>query len=94
MLIAPSDSIYKHHRFNIEINGKNFPFKPPTITFLTKIYHPNIDPDNGTICICNIPEFNYRWAPTYSIGKMLGKIVEMIEDPGRYLTSCKNKDIV
>lgn len=94
-LIAPLDSIYKNHRFDIEIKvPKDYPFKPPKITFLTKIFHPNVYHNNGGICCCTIPELKDNWSPAYTIPKMLAKIVEMIEDPDRYLSDCGDQETI
>lgn len=48
--------------FRIEINfPAEYPFKPPKITFKTKIYHPNVD-EKGQVCLSIIsPE---HWKPT------------------------------
>ena len=52
---------YNKGAFKIEINfPAEYPFKPPKITFKTKIYHPNID-EKGQMCLPIIsPE---RWKP-------------------------------
>ena len=41
--------------------SNNYPFKPPKIKVLTKIYHPNIKQDTGEICTKMIDD---KWAPT------------------------------
>lgn len=29
---------------------ENYPNSPPKITFLTKIFHPGVNPEDGTVC--------------------------------------------
>ena len=51
VIFGPDDTVYACGRFNLEITlPKDYPFKPPKIRFMTKIYHPNVS-DWGAISI-------------------------------------------
>ncbi|KAH6933739.1 hypothetical protein HPB50_017705 [Hyalomma asiaticum] len=59
-LIVPDNSPYNKGAFRIEINfPAEYPFKPPKITFRTKIYHPNID-EKGQVCLPIISADNWK----------------------------------
>ncbi|KAK8766868.1 hypothetical protein V5799_006353 [Amblyomma americanum] len=59
-LIVPENSPYNKGAFRIEINfPAEYPFKPPKITFRTKIYHPNID-EKGQVCLPIISADNWK----------------------------------
>ncbi|KAG1826984.1 ubiquitin-conjugating enzyme [Suillus subaureus] len=57
------DSPYKNGTFHFKIElPMNFPFKAPSVTFLTKIYHPGIN-EEGHICV---PILRDEVRPTFS----------------------------
>uniref|UniRef100_A0A8C6NRX4 E2 ubiquitin-conjugating enzyme n=1 Tax=Nothobranchius furzeri TaxID=105023 RepID=A0A8C6NRX4_NOTFU len=59
-LIVPDCAPYDKGAFRIEIVfPAEYPFKPPKITFKTKIYHPNID-EKGQVCLPIISVENWK----------------------------------
>ena len=48
---GPQDSPYEGGSFRLEMNfPSNYPHAPPNVTFVTPVYHPNID-SGGRICL-------------------------------------------
>jgi len=51
---------YNKGAFRVRIDfPAEYPFKPPKITFQTKIYHPNID-EKGQVCLPIISPENWK----------------------------------
>ena len=55
-----------------------YPFKPPKITFKTKIYHPNID-EKGQICLPII--HSEHWKPATKTDQVIQALVALVNDP-------------
>tara|TARA_B110000285_G_scaffold52503_1_gene59737 strand:- start:65 stop:379 length:315 start_codon:yes stop_codon:yes gene_type:complete len=58
----------------------DYPFNPPKIKFTTKIYHPNILPSDGSICLDILNEPEKKWSPAYTIPAVLTSIESLLSD--------------
>ena len=77
-IMGPPDSPYTGGVFFLLINfPTDYPFKPPKVKFLTKIYHPNIN-DQGGICLDILKD---QWSPALTISKVLLSICSLLTDP-------------
>ena len=75
---GPADSPYVGGKFELDIKfGSNYPFKPPVIKFITRIYHPNID-SKGNICLDVLKS---QWSPALNIKNTLLSISSLLTDP-------------
>ena len=77
-IMGPEDSSYSGGVFFLSIQfPTDYPFKPPKITFTTRIYHPNIN-SNGNICLDILKD---QWSPALTISKVLLSISSLLTDP-------------
>ncbi|KAL7536929.1 hypothetical protein ACHAXR_007484 [Thalassiosira sp. AJA248-18] len=57
----------------------NYPFKAPTITVLSKSYHPNIKQTSGEICDSVLT--GEDWGPTLNVRKICARLRKFLCDP-------------
>ena len=77
-IMGPDDSPYTGGVFFLNIHfPPDYPFKPPKVTFTTKIYHANIN-SNGSICLDILKD---QWSPALTISKVLLSISSLLTDP-------------
>lgn len=77
--IVPDSPPYDKGAFKIEIIfPTEYPFKPPTIIFKTKIYHPNID-EKGQVCLPVISAEN--WKPAIKTYHVIQSLIALVNDP-------------
>uniref|UniRef100_A0A915ARA9 E2 ubiquitin-conjugating enzyme n=1 Tax=Parascaris univalens TaxID=6257 RepID=A0A915ARA9_PARUN len=79
ILLLPPRSPYKNGVFQLSITFPiEYPFKPPQFSFITPIYHPNID-EKGMICLTILQYDNWKTATT--IEEAIQSLISLLNDP-------------
>jgi ubiquitin-conjugating enzyme E2 D/E len=77
LLRGPSDTPYSGGKFRlrVEIQG-DYPWKPPVVTFETKIYHPNVR--DKSICLDTLSS---SWSPIITLSHLILSISALLCSP-------------
>ena len=79
-ITGPSGTPYEGGKFKILVKiPDEYPFKPPTLTFDTQIYHPNVKQPEGSMCFEMITQD--AWAPELKIVQVLEEVYELFKKP-------------
>ncbi|GAB1598229.1 ubiquitin-conjugating enzyme E2 L3-like [Argonauta hians] len=78
-LLVPESPPYNKGAFKILVEfPAEYPFKPPRITFKTKIYHPNVD-EKGQVCLPIISAEN--WKPATKMDQVIESLLALVNEP-------------
>uniref|UniRef100_A0AC35TH82 UBIQUITIN_CONJUGAT_2 domain-containing protein n=1 Tax=Rhabditophanes sp. KR3021 TaxID=114890 RepID=A0AC35TH82_9BILA len=79
LLLIPNKEPYNKGAFKISIDfPAEYPFKPPKVNFITKIYHPNVD-EKGQICLGIVS--NDQWKPAVKAEQVINCLLDLINEP-------------
>lgn len=83
VLKGPTESPFENGLFELSINFKagggnvEYPFKAPYVSFITKVYHPNVN-NQGAICLDILKD---QWSPALTIEKLVMCLSSLLTDP-------------
>ena len=78
---GPDGSPYEGGKFLLnDIFPKDYPYIPPRINFITKIYHLNINPDIGIFRLSKLDV----WTPAFTITYIVKEILNLMSKPDIY----------
>eukprot|EP00050_Salpingoeca_kvevrii_P007103 m.293787 g.293787 ORF g.293787 m.293787 type:complete len:237 (+) comp12874_c0_seq1:307-1017(+) len=81
---GPPDSPFEGGIFDLSIIiPQRYPYKPPKVKFVTKVYHPNIN-NQGIICLDILYENPWSgdgWSPALNIARVLLSISVLLANP-------------
>jgi len=76
---GPESTCYEGGIFEIDIRiPKQYPFEPPKMKFITKIWHPNISSQTGAICLDILKD---QWSPALTIKTALLSLRALLSSP-------------
>lgn len=78
IVLKPDEGVYRGGRFGFDLKIPNtYPFDPPKLKCLTKIFHPNIDQD-GNVCLNILRE---DWKPVLTINSIIYGLLHLFYEP-------------
>lgn len=77
-ITGPHQSVYEGYRFKLSILvSTDYPHVPPVISFVTRIFHPNVS-TSGEICLDILKK---EWSPAWTLQAACRAIMMLLENP-------------
>lgn len=78
-ITGPPDTPYNGGHFKLEVKiPETYPFTPPKVRFITKLWHPNVSSVTGAICLDILKD---QWAAAMTLRTVLLSIQALLASP-------------
>lgn len=78
IILGPTNTPFENGTFSLILTfDDSYPQHPPSVTFISEMFHPNIYP-NGDLCLDILKS---RWSPSYDVLGVLLSIQSLLNDP-------------
>jgi len=103
ILIGPADTLYEGGFFKARLDfPPEYPLLPPKMKFITPMWHPNIYPESGEVCISILHPpgediYGYetageRWLPVHTVESILISVISLLSSETPNTDSPANLD--
>merc|ERR1719329_2076486 len=76
---GPKDSPYEGGTFKLKIAcSANYPIAPPTVSFVTPTFHPNVNFGTGELCLDILKD---DWSPAWTLLYVMRAVIALLQDP-------------
>ena len=77
-ITGASSTVYDKQTYKLSLKfPSDYPYSPPTLLFITPIYHPNVD-THGNICLDILKE---NWSAAYNVQTLLVSLRSLLAEP-------------
>ncbi|ESL09258.1 ubiquitin-conjugating enzyme E2 [Trypanosoma rangeli SC58] len=79
ILSGPPGTPFEGGKYHLLLRvPQDYPMLPPTATFVTKVFHPNVNFDTGAVCLDILKS---RWSPAWTLNSVCRAILNLLAEP-------------
>ena len=79
LLRGPAATPYEGGGFQLDIRvGTDYPLAPPSISFVTRVFHPNVHFRTGDVCLDILKR---EWSPAWGLQAACRAVLALLSDP-------------